>query len=46
MGKIDFVLLGRAGDVFKELHFLALLESKLGYILHQYCPVLEKNGRN
>ena len=41
-----FVLLGKAGDIWKELAFMTQLEQKTGQVLTKYIPVMPPESRN
>ena len=45
--KIQFLMLGKADEVFKEVKFLAFLERESGgHVLLRYRPILDAGQQN
>ena len=43
---MEFIYLGKAKDLWKELAFMMQLENATGMVLTQYRPKLEQNIQN
>jgi len=43
---IDFILMGKAKDIFTELEFMLKLQKALGQVVKRYKPKPDANSQN